>query len=257
MLTWRNKLKGMQSVNVSLLRKELMKRGQLGAVKFLPMPPSKALGTAELPAGAVTRDVAEDGAELVAAPLGAAMEERPVVEDAIGVAGEENVGRTLAMEVLTACGVSCVFVVWKGSPPSPRGKRPTCGGGERSKMISSYRTNLPKLFLLPTASTLAHNIANTSMKSTQPLFHVSADIKSLFRLRRPGRGLNLGIRESGRCRGFSGTVDLLMPLSKGKVLLICSFVEPNPSVIFAIVVVLARASPACGSSVTCTGSLGE
>ena len=165
MLTWRNKLKGMQSVNVSLLRKELMKRGQLGAVKFLPMPPSKALGTVELLAGAVTRDVAEDGVELVAAPLGAVMEERLVVEDAIGVAGEENLGRTLAMEVLAACGVSSVFVVWKGSPPSPRGKRPTCGGGERSKMISSCRTNLPKLFLLPPASTFAHNIANTSTKS--------------------------------------------------------------------------------------------
>ena len=176
-----------------------MKRGQLGAVKFLPMPPSKALGTAELSAGAVTSGVAEDGAELVAAPLGAAMEERPGVEDAIGVAGEENVGRTSAMEVLTACDVSCVFVVWKGSPPSPRRKRPTCGGGERSKMISSYRTNLPKLFLRPTASALAHNSANTSMKSIQPLFDVSANITRF--LRRPGRGLNLGSRESGWCRG--------------------------------------------------------
>lgn len=85
----------MHSVKVSLLRKELRKRGQLGAVKLLPRPPSKALGKDELPVGALIIEVAAADDEVVAAPSsGAAMEEKPVTIDVTAVAGEENLGRS-------------------------------------------------------------------------------------------------------------------------------------------------------------------
>jgi len=94
MLTWRKRLKAMQSVKVSLLRKEFRKRGQLGAVKLLPRPPSKALGNEELPAGVLIMEVAADDAEVVATPLcGPMIEDRPVAVGATAVAGEENLGR--------------------------------------------------------------------------------------------------------------------------------------------------------------------
>ena len=54
-LTWRRTLKGRQDANVLLLIMSLRKLGQLGCVKFVPKPPSNALGRGEPVA---------DGAEL-------------------------------------------------------------------------------------------------------------------------------------------------------------------------------------------------
>ena len=101
-----------------------------------------------MPVGALTMEVAEDDAELLEAPLGATIEETPVAVEATAVAGEEKLGRTAATVVVSKdfvddCGDPLDWVVWKRSPPPPRRSSSNRGGVDRSKIISSFRINVP------------------------------------------------------------------------------------------------------------------